>query len=304
MDSDDPYAPLVLDLDGEGSGGFYRVRNRPDELNRGAAINRGEKFQVVADIVEVTHGSLSMEPNGTAGVPGVLIVADFQFVPKQGRRYKGATIKFTFTSDDPLVEVSVERIGPSGRWSKYPTTRNDASSWKLSPSVGAAGVDVSLGDVSNAKEQTKTFHTFVTGTIRMETRDEGGKDTAQWVLEENEAQKTGIARFFRVAILAKLDVSPERKTPEPPQFQATVEAITTVPFMSRGWAEEKIEVVRKKVPVDDPIKFKCGVNRESGLFKFDKKSLRGEDLTKIMAMNLYHSFEDLNKATRESGSGL
>lgn len=148
------------------------------------------------------------------------------------------------------MEISVVKIGPHGRWVKYPTTRNQTSSWSLSPGVEVAGVNVNFGDVSHAAEQTKTFHTRVTGTIRMETRDEGGKDTAQWVLEENPSQKTGIARSFRAAMVAKLDVSPDRKTPGPPQFQATVEAIATVPFWSLGWMEEKMETIRKKVPVE------------------------------------------------------
>jgi hypothetical protein len=302
MDSnDDAYGTLVLDLDGDGPGGFYRVRNRKGQINREAIINRGEKFQVMADLVEVTHGTLNVKPDGTAGDDAALLVADFHFVPKRGRRYKGATVKFIFTSADPLVEVSVEKIAPYGCWTKNPTTRDDKFSWSLKPSVEPPGVGgISVGEVSSSQGQTKTFHTFVDGTMRMETRDEGGKDTAQWVLSENEAQSTGIARSFRVAILVKLAIDPKRKTTEPIKFSATVEAIADVPFTSLGWVEEKVESIRKKVPVDDPVVFKRGVDLESGVFKFDKTNLRGEDLTKVMAMDLYHSFEAMDKAKQES----
>lgn len=285
---------LVLELDGDGPGGFYRVRNRKGQINREAIIDRGEKFQVIADLVEVTHGTLNVKPDGTVGDNATLIVADFHFVPKRGRRYKGATIKLTFTSADPLVEVSVEKIAPFGCWTTNPTTREDNFLGTLSPSAEVPGVGaVSLGNVSWSQGQNKTFHTFTDGAIRMETRDEGGKDTAQWVLGENEAQLTGIARSIRVAILVKLAIAPERKTTEPLQFSATIEAIADIPF-SVGWMKEKVDSMRKKVPIDDPVVFQWGVDLESGLFKFDKKNLRCENLTKIMAMNLYHSFEAMD----------
>ncbi|KAF4631246.1 hypothetical protein G7Y89_g6886 [Cudoniella acicularis] len=297
MSSDGALDGFALELEGDGTGGFYRVRNRKDQINRSAIINRGEKFSVIADLVEVVHGTL--KPGGDAGA---IIVADFQFIPKRGRRYKGAIINFQFESDDPSVEVSVEKIAPLSRWALNPTTRNDKFSLSFKPSIEAIpGVgNVSLGELSSSQKQDKLFHTEVEGSMRLETRDEGGKDTAQWVLGENEAQKTGIARALRVAIVVKraiLNASDgemiKLSIDEGPTFRVTVEAVAEVPIMSLGWAEEKFEILRKKVPVDDAVVFKPGKNLESGLFDFSKTALLAEDLKKVMAMSLYQSFEGL-----------
>jgi hypothetical protein len=285
----------VLDLEGGGCGGFYRVRNRGKQVNRDAIINRGEKFQVIADLVEVKHGTL--KPGSDLGT---IIVADFHFVPKRSRRYKGAIIKFTFTSDDPQVEVSVERIAPHDCWTKHPTIRDDSFSWTLKPAVDAPGIgEISFGEICSSETRIKTFHTMVDGTIRLEIRDSGGKDTAQWVLGENEAQSTGIARSLRVAMVVKLAISPGRITTSLPNFSATVEAVADVPFCSQGWIEEQVETMKNKSPMDEPVNFQHGVDLESDLFKFSKTKLLDEDLTKVMAMDLYNRFEDLNKAVQE-----
>jgi hypothetical protein len=281
---------FVLDLEGDGQGGFFRVGNRPGEVNRPVMINRGTKLQVTADLVEVMHGTL--KPGGDQGT---LIVADFRFLPTNWRRFKAAIVKFQFISDDPSVEVAVIDIAPHGSWSLNPTSRKDEFGGILKPEAGAGGANASLGEVSLKQTQDKNFHTKVSGSMKMETRDTGGKDTAQWTLAENPAQKTGIASTLRVAILLKRIrlAEDQKKTGEEPTFRGIVEVIADSDLFSS--IEEKLERVRKKVPKDEAVVFKHGKNLSSDRFKIDDTSLGSHKLNDIMYMSLHESYEDLGK---------
>src|SRR5580698_80430 len=105
---------MVFDFDGEGEGGFFRLRmtNRDGELNRRVMYNKGEKFLIVATLLDVAHGKMA----SGGGEDATLLIANFLFVPSGGKRFVEANISWTFTSDDPAVEVAVENIAPRGSW--------------------------------------------------------------------------------------------------------------------------------------------------------------------------------------------
>jgi hypothetical protein len=131
---------LVLDFTGENEGGFYRISmtNAQGELNRRVMINRGEKFQVLSNLLDVAHGKIK-----EGGDDATLLIASFYFLPSRDKRFVEPHITWTFTSDDPAVEVSVERISPDGAWSLAPVKQARERNF-----VGRAGVGPAAGPIS------------------------------------------------------------------------------------------------------------------------------------------------------------
>lgn len=296
-----------LHLEEADPGAHYRVSNLPNEINREAIINRGETFQVTSDLVEVVHGTLrppKSENDGKddgAGEPGTLIVIDFQLVPKLNRRFSKVLLTIVFTADKSQnIVVSVAKMMPHKTWALCPTTQNDESSWKLNPTVAVPAASVTVGELGWSHTQTKAFHTSVEGAMRFENRDSGGKDAARWVLGENNAQKTGVARRLRVAVVVRLrDEDGGRLRTEDVKnllFNAMVTVRTTVPFWYK--AEERMQWLNKKMPVDDPVVFKYGRDRTSSQLpvSVDKENLLGVDLERIIDMGLQRNFDELAKA--------
>ncbi|KAH6653767.1 hypothetical protein BKA67DRAFT_658109 [Truncatella angustata] len=287
---------FVFDLDGDGQGGFYRVRmaNKPGEINRPVMINRGDKFQVLADLLDVAHGTAS-----EGGESATLVVASFYFLPSHERRFKRAQITWTFTSDDPAVDVEVTKIAPMGTWSLTPTKRTDERSVTGKGEVGASAGPATAGgggEYSMKQTQDRDFHTEVTGAKRVNERETGGHDTARWDLEENPAQSTGIARMLQVGLLLKRTVLPGMtpKPGPPPTFRGTLEVVAEKDW----WSQRASEVKRvwKKTDKEDAIVFRPGVDRTSGLFDIQQNNLDSLHLQdKVMFMSLHESYEEVQK---------
>ncbi|OTA62827.1 hypothetical protein K449DRAFT_382122 [Hypoxylon sp. EC38] len=287
---------LAFDLDGDGQGGYFRVRmaNRPGEINRPVMVNRGDKFQVLADLLDVAHGTTK-----DGGDDATLIIANFSFLPSSERRFKNAQITWTFISDDPAIEVEVANIAPVGSWSLVPTTRADERSIMGKVDVGpSAGPVAANGGAEYTMKQTqdRDFHTEVTGSRRVHERDTGGPDTARWNLRENPTQETGIARSLQVGLLLKRTVLPGMvpQSSPPPTFRGTLEVVAEKDW----WSQRASEVKRvwKKTETDDAIVFRPGEDRVSGFFDIDKNNLDGIHLRDdVMFMSLHESFESLQE---------
>lgn len=285
---------VVFDLDGDGEGGFYRVRmtNRPREINRQVIIDRGNRFQILAELLDVVHGTAT-----DGGEDATLVIASFSFLPSRERRFKSAQITWTFTSDDPAVDVNVTNIAPAASWSLVPTRRTDETATTGKADLGpSAGPVTASGGVEYSMKQTQDhdFHTTVTGAKRVYERDNGGYDTARWVLEENPAQKTGIIRTLQVGLLLRRTLL-HGKPPGPdpaPTFRGTLDVVVEKDWWSEHLSEAKR--VWQKNEREDAIIFKPGVDRVSGLFDIDKNSLSSVHLRDdVMYMSLHENFEDL-----------
>jgi hypothetical protein len=289
---------FVFDLEGSGQGGFYRVpmRNRLGEVNRHPMVNTGEKFQVLAYLLDAVHGKIK---DGCDD--GTLLIASFSFLPTAERRFKNVRIQWKFESDDPAREIEVEAIAPEGSWSLNPTKRTDENSLTLTGNIGPSAGPVAGsggGEYTMKTTQEKDFHTVVTGSRRIRGPGSGMPNTALWYVEENpDGQKKGIARTLHVGVLLKRTAL-SGKTPKVDTFRGSVEIVAEKDF----WSQRASDVKRvwKKPEENEAIMFQPGKDRISGMFEIDKNSLADVGLEdNVMFMSLHQSFEDLKKEREE-----
>ena len=291
----------VFDFDGEGEGGFFRVdmTNREGELNRHVMINRGDKYLMTATLLDVVHGKLRDGSDDEA----TLLVAGFNFLPSGNKRFVDANITWTFTSDDPTVDVEVESIAPFGSWSLNPVTlkleSNIGIKANAGPGTGPVAANVS-GEYGEKAAKDLEYHTLVEGSRRMENRNYGGFDSVRWYLKENAKDRRGICRMLQVGILLKRTTSSEKKSKRDPAptFRGTLDITVDKGVLSK--AKSFVERVRKNMKKDEAVVFRPGMDRVSGHFDIPNHNLSSVDLTEdIMYMSLHESFENLRKEREE-----
>lgn len=300
MDNGNSEDSLVFDLNSENEGGVYRVAmtNAEGELNRHVMVNRGDKFQVTANLLDVAHGTVR-----DTGDDATLLIASFYFLPSRKKRFIEATITWAFTSDDPSVEIAVEKLAPEGSWSLAPVRQSLEKSvtGKANAGPGIGPVTASIGGEFGMKKTLENdHHTTIMGVKRMVNRDKGGFDAVRWTLMENEATKTGICRMLQVGILLKRTIlkGETPKSGSAPKFRGELEMVVD----KGGWSEvaSKARRVWKKAEKDEAIEFQPGTDRNSGNFDINKTMLGDLDLqSDVMFMSLHQSFEDIRKEREE-----
>jgi hypothetical protein len=292
---------FVFDLEGTAEGSAYRVQVKNDsgEKNRQVIINNDDPFLTVGTLLDVIHGKTRV-----GGDDATLIIANFQFVPSGNKRFVSANLTWTFSCDDPAVNIAVEQITPHGNWVLDAVTLKVDQAVSGNASISPQGGPISAGSLGGeyrrgtAKEVVR--HTSVQGTQRMEARHEGGFDSVRWHLRENENDKQGICRMLRVGVLLTQRVRPGMKPrPGTPIFQGNVDIVVEKGFWSKG--KEFIKPVWKKADKDkdEPVLFQRTEERVSGLFDdlIDRDSLAAVNLTDdIMSMSMHEDFGDLRKA--------
>ena len=236
-------------LDPQGHGGEYRYKNAPGEVQRPHLIDRGGSLQVLADLSEVVHGRLTPD-----GEPATIIVTDFEFVPsKTSRRFKTASITLRFESADSSVnDVEVSDIAPRGHYSLNRTTKHVELTRTTNASIqGGTVVSANAGFGWELKEaQDIEDQTSLSGTIRLEGRDFGGKNTARWTMSENRAQNSGIPTFLRTVTRLRRR---QRKPGPIVCFNAVIEIKCSVDFASA--VEENRDRLFGRIHEDDPVIF-------------------------------------------------
>jgi hypothetical protein len=269
---------FIIDLNPAGDGGAFRIKNAPGEITRDHIIDRGQDLVVQANIVEVIHGKL--QPNGD---PATLIVTEFFFVStKPGRRFTSAIITYRFTSVDSAgVGPDVIDIAPKGHFSMHQTKKHVESGRSAQLSLQGPAGPVNPG-VTFAMDLKQSYDTkdqiTLSGTMRIEGREFGGKDTARWALMENGVQKSGIPTEVRTAILLK-----RRHDEAEKRFHAVVEVAAGVDLVSSlGNISKK---VLGRIPKDDPVIFDpqhpLGVRED--LAKEDLQKLSAIKITKMLS---------------------
>lgn len=289
----------VFDFHGDDEGGFYRVdmTNRPGEINRPVMVNRGNKFQVNANLLHVVHGTTK-----GGGLEATLLVASFTFLPTKDKRFVAANITWVFGSDDPAVEISVANAAPCGSWSLCPIKQMQETNFtgRANAGTGANPVKANIeAEYSMKRAMEIDFHTKVEGSRRMENRDNGGHDAVRWYLSENRKAKTGICRTLQVAVLLHRTVVAGRiPQPGPAKFRGALNVVVD----KGGWSETATMAKRvwRKAPKDEAVYFLPGTNLESGTFEIDKDNLDHVELERdIMFMSLHEDFEEVRKARVE-----
>ncbi|KAF2729241.1 hypothetical protein EJ04DRAFT_568800 [Polyplosphaeria fusca] len=165
-----------------------------------------------------------------------LVVTDFHFVPsKASRRFKSAAITLRFEAE-ASADSAVEVVEISPKESKSP------------------------GGLS--------------GTIRLEGRPYGPKNTARWIVSEKD--EFGIPRRIRTVTLLRRKA---RKEGGNARFLAEVEIKTKVDFAST--AEAAFDSLLGRTPKDEPVIF--DPEHPSTTTRFGTESLDNVDLSELSA---------------------
>lgn len=243
---------FLIELNPEGDGGAYRIRNESGQINRTNIIDRGSSLVIQADLVEATHGR-TVDKENPNGVPATLIITDFWLLPgKKSRRFTWAKITYRFDSYEAGSKgPTVSSIAPLGQYSLQPCEiqveqANDVN-LSLGTAVGPVNPNLSLGWDLKKSYSTKDQAT-IAGTIRLTGRDSGPKNTASWIMKENGTTREGIPSRLRTAILLK-----RRHFETAIKFQASV----TVEIDADLKSKTGLAVARLlgRIPKDDPIIF-------------------------------------------------
>ncbi|KAN0074243.1 hypothetical protein V8E54_008180 [Elaphomyces granulatus] len=236
-----------------------------------------EYLVVLVDTIQVNHGTL-ME----GGSPATLIVMKFQFLPTGNhRRFKVVKAMMKFSKGWSRLDIA-----PKGAWSflksKTPEEiSHEVSPLKLayqwilkqtflesktpeevnhevSPSIEGGGLKLACKWILK-KTKVEENSAVITGVIRALGWDRSKANTAVWMLEENDATKSGIPTLVQTAILL------ERKQTEE-TFKATLEVRVETDVCAS---------MRGKVEIDGDVIFNPKINR--GAVK-NENNLEGEDL--------------------------
>ena len=232
-------------------GSAFRTQNAPGgEFQRENLVDRSSDFVVQGGLVNVIHGRFS-----PGGDEATLIVAEFRFhSSKASRRFRQATIELLFSStSDGFRDPEVVKISPMGKNSLNPTYESQ----ELKRTIGATA-EVNGGSLlpvkvganvvwEDGKSFDKEYRATVTGVMRIEGRNYGSKNQANWVMLENKsaANRDGIPTLLRTAILLR------RKNAG--IFTATIQIKTKVD--TRDSIYSKLENLLGKTPKDDPVFF-------------------------------------------------
>ncbi|KAI9698835.1 MAG: hypothetical protein M1820_007342 [Bogoriella megaspora] len=257
-------------LDAEGDGGEYRYSNRPGEVQRPHIIDRGDCLVVQAELSEVVHGTLT--PNGERAT---ILVTDFIFLPsKSSRRFKTASISMRFESlDDTAGDIEVTDIAPRGHFSLHRTTKQVELTRSSNASLQGGTIVTGCAGIGWEKKEKedRVDHTTLSGTIRLEGRNFGGKNSARWSMSENKAQFSGIPTWLRtVTRLRRVEKQSDAKT----RFSAMAEVKCSVDFASS--MEESRDRLLGRIPEDDPVIFDPGEKPTTSVF--DVENLGSVDL--------------------------
>jgi hypothetical protein len=267
-------------------GAEYRNRNDGDEIEREVVIDRGEDIFVGCELLPVIHGQMDPE----SAVPASLVVFDFHFQGNaRKKRFLSAHISVVFADEqspgnpqfDPVVrEVSFAPTGAGGRHSIIPTMRQKEvrRAVNLSGGGGAFGVEIKGGTSYEVTETVKTYDSAILeARKRVLGRAVGKKNTAEWVLLENESLHDGIPPFMRVAVLLERQSAED----EPRRFKGTI-SIDAKVAMGYRVADIWNVLGMRKVPPVDPVIFDPERRRRvAGIIEADANHLRAANVEDI-----------------------
>ncbi|KAK7403905.1 hypothetical protein QQX98_010312 [Neonectria punicea] len=232
--------------------GEFRTKNNVNEKFRPVLVDRGDQLVTKVAIVGITHGELA-ESDDLA----TILTFEFRFVATGGRRFKSASVMFTFedsegdTSQDPVVHD----ISPNGQWALNKTEK--VQNVKYGANVGInGGIDLAGAEAGLLWElgevKSRDFFTKLTGVKRIMRRGFVGEENVViWTLEENEDKETGIPTLMRAAVLLR--------RPYDVPFTFTVKVRADVDFIG---TVKTLFGMERKDPID-PVEVDSGRNMKA-----------------------------------------
>ncbi|EWZ33711.1 hypothetical protein IWW34DRAFT_737258 [Fusarium oxysporum f. sp. albedinis] len=229
---------LSLDMYEAGEGDFHVFNVAPDHYHRQEALQRTGAVEINCSIEKVVHGALAPDSDYYA----TLMVMQWFFQPKNGRRISEATIELLFEAESSDTEIEVKEVSFPDTYSLMPTTQDESVTKGAETTVGVEQV----GQLSLTGKWEKTITKTTSDAITLS----GGKRMvksmppnriARWVLSENESQPAGIPTSLKVAVLIIRD-DEERF-----RCKLALECKTDLKTRFQG--------LFKKIPKDHPIIF-------------------------------------------------
>ncbi|KAK2024171.1 hypothetical protein LX32DRAFT_666857 [Colletotrichum zoysiae] len=204
---------FTLELRPEGQSGGYHVRNRPGEIQRVAATQfhsgprKRPAFNVGANARAIIHGTLDEMSN----TPATLLIYDFSFLSHRSTRIKSASISFEFRAKRGSASLgpTVVAVAPFGKHTTMQTTETVTNTIGADGGLsGGAVVNVNAGlHTEKSVEKTTTHAAEIVGNNPCD--EWSNYFLAQWSLDENKSQRSGIVTLFRVCILLTRDTDEE-----------------------------------------------------------------------------------------------
>ncbi|KAJ0379839.1 hypothetical protein COL26b_001992 [Colletotrichum chrysophilum] len=240
----------------EGSG--FHIKNNPeDSYQRPEVIQRAGAVATRCTLIDAVHGAMSAESKYWS----TILVFEFRFDPqKKARRISRATIELRFDGSSTTNSVpEVEAISFDGNYSFRPSKQSETTTKGFETSLGASAVVEASTSIK--WEKTITRETADATTIT------GGKTVmnnmppnriAKWTLLENSTFETGVPAAIRVAVRIK------RSDEE---------------CKADMWTS--LENVFSRIPEDDPIFLKPGLNTRHGPMHYDMEELGSVDIQKL-----------------------
>ncbi|KAJ4162065.1 hypothetical protein BFJ70_g4563 [Fusarium oxysporum] len=263
---------LSLDMYEAGEGDFHVFNVAPDHYHRQEALQRTGAVEINCSIEKVVHGALAPDSDYYA----TLMVMQWFFQPKNGRRISEATIELLFEAESSDTEIEVKEVSFPDTYSLMPTTQDESVTKGAETNVGVEQV----GQLSLTGKWEKTITKTTSDAITLS----GGKRMvksmppnriARWVLSENESQPAGIPTSLKVAVLIIRD-DEERF-----RCKLALECKTDLKTRFQG--------LFKKIPKDHPIIFQPNPEDKGTRPNKNVTAMRTWELSTSMTYLMLHS---------------
>ncbi|KAI1800409.1 hypothetical protein F4811DRAFT_31885 [Daldinia bambusicola] len=270
---EEPFEIVLADSNEESA--HFRLQNEPGERQREfiTGYDRKGALRVLGRLADVVHGRSSSslsegsdddddddedDDGDNEGVPCSLAIFEFAALgQKSSRRYREVQIDIVFAAhgrEDATArrDPYVRDLAPQGSKRLLRTTRRserrhgfEAGAQVGADPLGSASASYTYA-VSDVVERGDSM--AVEGGAAFVGRAMGKPNAARFAMRENGAQRSGVPRYLRVAVLLE-----RRAGDEEGLFVATVDVRARVSVFAD--AGERVRRVMGRIPLDDAVVF-------------------------------------------------
>ena len=197
------------------SAGGYHQRNLPGEIQRQHIIymeNHSKELTLQGELLTVVHGKYDTK-NGDSS-PATFCIFQFCFSGSDigGRRFRKAVMEVSFGHQATLgssMDPEVMNIAPEGDFVLDNTVHRAETTMSAHVALKGAGPITILGGVNigfgweRKAPSRKEGQVTLSGLRKTVHRDYGTRNTAKWVVKENNVREAGIPPRISTAVLLK-----------------------------------------------------------------------------------------------------